>query len=110
MDLHLGFKTSYSGYRKFLENAKFINGKSAISLVENSKFFMNRDAECWTALEESLSFDGQTFIREMILAYYRDLEPYDDNKSREQIAAARKFENHNPEEIAFDLTNRWFFD
>ena len=38
MDLHLGFRTSYPEYRNFLGKAKFIQGESAISIVENSHF------------------------------------------------------------------------
>lgn len=110
MDLHLGFKTGYRGYKKFLEEAKFIQGKSAISLIEDSNFFVSRDADCWSDLEKSLTFDVEKYIEELLFAYDRDLEPYDEEKSRSQIEAASKFEKNNPEGIAFDFTNSWFFE
>ena len=110
MDLHVGFKTSYKEYRRFLDKAKFIQGKSAISLIEGSKFFVNRDADCWSDLEKSLTFDAEKYIEELLFAYDRNLEPYDEQKSRSQIEAASKFEKNNPESIAFDFTNSWFFE
>lgn len=110
MDLHLGFRTSYPEYRNFLGKVKFIQGESAISIVENSQFFASRDAECWSNLEESLTFDIQKYISEMLFAYDRDLQPFDEKKSREQIKAASEFERYNPEKIAFDFTNTWFLE
>lgn len=110
MDLHLGFRTSYPEYRKFLEETKFIQGQSAISLIEGSKFFVSRDADCWSDLESSLTFNAEKYIEELLFAYDRDLELYDAQKSRSQIEAAKDFEKNNPETIAFDFTNRWFFE
>ena len=74
MDLHLGFKTSYWGYRKFLEEAKFIQGQSAITLIEGSKFFVSRVADGWSDLENSLTFDMKKYVEELIFAYDRDIE------------------------------------
>ena len=110
MDLHLGFSTNYQAYRKFLEEEKFIQGKNAISLIEKSKFFLRRDADCWSDLEKSLAFNVDKYIEEMIYVYDRKLVPYDENKSRSQIRDATEFERNNPEKIAFDFTNNWFFD
>lgn len=110
MDLHLGFSTNYQKYRRFLEEEKFIQGKSAISLIEKSKFFMNRDADCWSDLENSLTFNAEKYIEEMLYAYDRDVAPYNEEKSRKQIEAANEFERNDPEKIAFDFTNNWFFE
>lgn len=110
MDLHLGFRTSYQEYKRFLTEAKFIQGQSAISIIEGSKFFVSRDADCWSDLEKSLKFDAEKYVEGLIFAYDRDIEPYDEVKSREQIEAANQFEKNNPETIAFDFTNRWFFE
>lgn len=110
MDLHLGFRTSYQEYKRFLTEAKFIQGQSAISLIEGSKFFVSRDVDCWSDLENSLAFNAEEYIEELLFAYDRDIEPYDEEKSRSQIEASNIFQKNNPETIAFDFTNKWFFE
>lgn len=110
MDLHLGFRTSYQEYKRFLSEEMFVQGRSAISLIESSKFFVSRDVDCWSDLENSLTFNAEEYIKELLFAYDRDLEPYDENKSRSQIEAANLFQKNNPETIAFDFTNKWFFE
>ena len=110
MDLHLGFKTSYRAYRDFLNEAKFIQGKRAVTLVENSKFFVSRDTDCWSDLENALTFDVQKYIKEILWAYDRDMESCNEEQSRQQIEAATEFEKNDPERIAFDFINDWFFE
>ena len=66
MDLHLGFSTSYQEYKRFLTEAKFIQGQSAISIIEGSKFFVSRDADCWSDLEKSLKFDAEKYVEGLL--------------------------------------------
>lgn len=109
MDLHLGFGTSYQEYKRFLAEAKFIQGESAISTIEGSNFFVSRVAENWSDLENSLTFDVEKYVENLLFVYDRDIEPYDEEKSRSQIEAANLFQKNDPETIAFDFTNKWFF-
>lgn len=110
MDLHLGFKTSYQNYRDFLRTEQFINGKTAISLIENSIFLMNKEADCWSDLEKTLTFDCEKFIEEILYAFDRDISPYDENQSKSQMHAAKMFIEESPVKIARSFTNDWFYN
>ena len=109
MDLHLGFKTSYQCYRDYLNTERFLDGKSAISVIENSSFFISREADCWSDLEKSLSFDCKKYIEGVLFAFDRDITPYNEKNSRDQMMAANKFLKESPSRIARSFTNDWFF-
>lgn len=110
LDMHLGFKTNYQAYRKYLSDSVFMDGKSAIAVIEESPFFIDRDSDCWTDLESSLTFDCEKYIKAMVYAFDRDMTRYDPEASRQQIAAANAFHKVDPEKIAFEFTNKWFFE
>ncbi len=109
LDIHLGFNTRYSDYKNYLLNDIHVFGKkNAVNLIETSHFFIDNKAEFWSDLEQSLTFDFDGYVKEYLEAFDRDLEPYDEKKSHDQIKAATEFGKHNPEKIAFDFTNNWF--
>lgn len=109
LDLHIGLKTSYRAYRNYLKNERFINGENAISLIEKSSFFLPRETDCWSDLENSLSFDFDRYIKECLQAYDRDINPNDEESCFSQIKAAQAFELQDPQSIARDFTNNWFW-
>lgn len=110
LDLHLGFKTDYQSYRQYLNDNMFIDGKSAISVIEESPFFLDRDADCWTDLESSLTFDCEKYISSILNAFDRNLSSINPDASKQQIDAAKAFDRADPEKIAFEFTNQWFFE
>jgi hypothetical protein len=110
LDMHVGLKTNYGAYRDYLKNKKFIDGKNAISLIESSCFFIPRRKDCWTDLEESLAFDYEEYIRQMLDAFDRDIDPNNRQTSIDQINAANKFQKQSPRNIARDFTNEWFWE
>lgn len=110
LDMHLGFRTNYQAYRRYLSDSVFMDGKSAIKVIEESPFFIDRKTDCWTDLESSLTFDCNKYINEMVYAFDRDITPYDSEASRQHIAAANAFHKVDPKKIAFEFTNTWFFE
>ena len=113
LDLHLGFETGYNNYRDYLENKNslyVVDGKSAISKIENSRFFIDRDSDCWSDLENSLSFDIEQYISDIVYAYDRDISRYDEKNVERQIRAAKAFSAVDPDEIARLFTDEWFFE
>ena len=61
LDIHVGLNTSYRAYRDYLVNKKIYEGESAISIIEKSDFFIPRDKDCWTDLENALTFDYRKY-------------------------------------------------
>lgn len=93
-----------------MENEKIFDGKRAISVIENSHFFVPRNADCWTDLENALTFDYQRYIKEYIDAFDRDINIKDYESCVSQINAANKVLKYSPEQIARDFTNTWFWE
>ena len=74
LDIHVGLNTSYRAYRDYLVNKKIYEGESAISIIEKSDFFIPRDKDCWTDLENALTFDYRKYITQYIDAFDRDID------------------------------------
>lgn len=110
LDIHLGFNTRWADYHQHLINGVSSNEKSAISIIEESPFFVDRDASCWSDLESSLTFDCKKYIDAIIAAFDRNLSPNDIEDTRQQITEARAFLIMDPETIAYELTNQWFVE
>lgn len=62
LDIHVGLNTSYRAYRDYLVNKKIYEGESAISIIENSDFFIPRDKDCWTDLENAKLQQREYFL------------------------------------------------
>lgn len=108
LDLHVGFNTGYKNYREYLINDNLSHGKRSIPIIEDSDFFEERKGDCWSDLEQSLTFDGKKYIDAMIYAYDRDIHPYNEENSRAQIQASIEVQKKDPQDIAFQFTNEWF--
>jgi len=108
LDLHVGFKTGYGNYRKYLLNDKLTHSGRSIPIIEDSDFFEPRKGDCWSDLEQSLTFDGRKYIDALVFAYARDVYPYNKDKSYSQINAANEVQKKDPKDIAFQFTNDWF--
>lgn len=110
LDIHVGLDTSYKAYRRYLENEKVFDGKKAISIIENSCFFVPRNTDCWSDLENALSFDCEKYIRGYLDAFDRDTDINRYGTCISQIKAAGEFLKQSPKEIARDFTNSWFWE
>lgn len=110
LDIHVGLNTSYRAYRDYLVNKKIYEGESAISIIENSDFFIPRDKDCWTDLENALTFDYKKYITQYIDAFDRDIDFNNYKTSISQMNSANQFFKNNPQDIARDFTNNWFWE
>lgn len=110
LDIHVGLDTSYTAYKDYLENEKIFEGKNAIRLIENSCFFIPRDVDCWSDLENALSFDCEKYIGQYIEAFDRDTDINKYETCISQIKEGRKFFKQSPGDIASDFTNTWFWE
>lgn len=110
LDIHVGLNTSYRAYRDYLVNKKIYEGESAISIIEKSDFFIPRDKDCWTDLENALTFDYRKYITQYIDAFDRDIDVNNYETSIVQMSSANQFFKNNPQAIARDFTNNWFWE
>ena len=110
LDIHVGLNTSYRAYRDYLVNKKIYEGESAISIIEKSDFFIPRDKDCWTDLENALTFDYRKYITQYIDAFDRDIDVNNYETSIVQMNSAKQFFKNNPQDIARDFTNNWFWE
>lgn len=110
LDLHVGFKTGYRNYRDYLANDRLTHGGRAIPIIEESVFFKTRKGDCWSDLEQSLTFDGKKYIDALVYAYDRDIDPNSADNSHNQIKAANEVQKKDPKDIAFQFTNDWFYE
>lgn len=110
LDIHVGLNTSYRAYRDYLVNKKIYEGESAISIIEKSDFFIPRDKDCWTDLENALTFDYRKYITQYIDAFDRDIDVNNYETSIAQMSSANQFFKNNPQAIARDFTNNWFWE
>lgn len=110
LDIHVGLNTSYRAYRDYLVNKKIYEGESAISIIEKSNFFIPRDKDCWTDLENALTFDYRKYITQYIDAFDRDIDVNNYETSIAQMNSAKQFFKNNPQDIARDFTNNWFWE
>lgn len=106
--MHVGFNTGYRNYRDYLIYDKLTQSGKSVPIIENSDFFEVRKGDCWSDLEQSLTFNGKKYIDAMIYAYDRDMHPYNEDKTRDQISAAQEVQKKDPKDIAFQFTNDWF--
>ena len=104
LDIHVGLNTSYRAYRDYLVNKKIYEGESAISIIEKSDFFIPRDKDCWTDLENALTFDYRKYITQYIDAFDRDIDVNNYETSIAQMNSAKQFFKNNPQDIARDFT------
>lgn len=110
LDIHVGLNTSYRAYRDYLVNKKIYEGESAISIIEKSDFFIPRDKDCWTDLENALTFDYRKYITQYVDAFDRDIDVNNYETSIAQMSSANQFFKNNPQAIARDFTNNWFWE
>ena len=110
LDIHVGLNTSYRAYRDYLLNKKIYEGESAISIIEKSDFFIPRDKDCWTDLENALTFDYRKYITQYIDAFDRDIDDNNYETSIAQMNSANQFFQNNSQAIARDFTNNWFWE
>lgn len=83
--MHVGLNTSYRAYREYLVDKKIYEGKNAISIIEKSNFFIPRDKECWTDLENAHTFDYKKYIIQYMDAFDRDIDVNNYENSISQI-------------------------
>ena len=86
-----------------------LEGESAISITEKSDFFIPRDKDCWTDLENALTFDYRKYITQCIDAFDRDIDVNNYETSIAQMNSTKQFFKDNPQDIARDFTNNWFW-
>lgn len=110
LDIHVGLNTSYRAYRSYLEKEKIFDGEKAISIIENSCFFVPRDTDCWSDLENALTFDCESYIKQYVDAFDRDIDVNKEEECKSQINAAGKFLKQSPKDIAREFTNEWFWE
>lgn len=108
--MHVGLNTSYRAYKEYLVNKKIYEGESAISIIEDSDFFVPRDKDCWTDLEGALTFDYKKYIIQYIDAFDRDVDVNNYETCISQINCANQFFKNSPQNIARDFTNGWFWE
>ncbi len=108
--MHVGFNTSYRAYREYLEKEMRYECRSAISIIENSNFFIPRDKDCWTDLESALTFDYKKYITQCIGTFDRDADVNNYETCNSQINAANLFLKNSPKDIARNFTNTWFWE